>query len=65
VKWVEARTVEIDRERPTPRWTGKTSSGRRSLHNRCPLIEAEPIKGNHQTFRWTRFPDGVFLTAQG
>lgn len=27
-------------------------------------IEAEPIKSIDRTFRWTRFPDGVFLTSQ-
>jgi hypothetical protein len=39
-----------------------------SVGERLPLgppdrwIEAEPIKAGSGTFRWTRFPDGVFLT---
>ena len=29
-----------------------------------PWVGAEPIRTSEQTFQWTRFPDGVFLTSQ-
>jgi hypothetical protein len=36
----------------------------RAVDSPARWIEAEPISDSDRTFRWTRFPDGVFLTSQ-
>ena len=43
---------------------GVSIGAERVIDNPAPWLEAEPFKSNDATYRWTRFPDGVFLTME-